>query len=523
MLHRARIAHLARTAARFHVRTGEPSVDLAGIVDEKNDLVAKHRREALRRARAAPNLTLVEGAVRFVSEREVRVANRTLRADRIFVATGMRPLIPPIDGLERVPVLTNESLMELTEPPEHLVVVGGGYVACELGQAFRRYGSRVTLVHSRDHLVPLEEPDVSTLLERAFLAEGIALVLGHRVARAEPTATGVRVVARPANGDERAIEGTHLLVAAGRRPNTDALDLAAAGVRVDDRGFAAVDDYLETSAPGVWAIGDVNGQQPYTRVCQEEGKVAYANAFEGRRLRMERRFLGHAVFTDPEIGSVGLTEAEARQRGFDVAAGLVTLDRVEKAELIGETTGLIKYVAERATHRLLGCHVIGPQAAELVYDAVIVMRHGGTLDELGKAVGIFPTLQEGMEGTARGLLRRIAPADVQGPLVTAPIDCPPERDAAGEPEGRSAPLRLGQANGSEEVTDMAQTPRFRCPACGAEFETRAQLEEHGRQHHGAQAGQSAGGGFRCPACGAEFPTQESLEEHARREHARVTS
>lgn len=149
--------------------------------------------------------------------------------------------------------------------------------------------------------------------------------------------------------------------------------------------------------------------------------MAYAYAGEGAGLTMERRSLGHAVFTDPEIGSVGLTERAARERGHDVAAGLVTFDRVEKAELIGETTGLIKYVIDRRTHRLLGCHVIGPQAADLIYDAVLVMRHGGTLDELAKAVGIFPTLQEGMEGTARGLLRRVAPEEVRGPLATGPI------------------------------------------------------------------------------------------------------
>jgi pyruvate/2-oxoglutarate dehydrogenase complex dihydrolipoamide dehydrogenase (E3) component len=161
-------------------------------------------------------------------------------------------------------------------------------------------------------------------------------------------------------------------------------------VATDDKGFIRVDDRLQTTAPGIWAAGDVNGQQPFTRVCQEEGKVVYANAFEGQSLEIDRTALPHAIFTDPEIGSVGLTEEAARGDGYDLAAGLVTFDRVEKAEIIGETAGFIKYVADRRTHRLLGCHVIGPAAADLVYDAVIVMRRRGTLDELASPSASFP-------------------------------------------------------------------------------------------------------------------------------------
>jgi pyruvate/2-oxoglutarate dehydrogenase complex dihydrolipoamide dehydrogenase (E3) component len=374
LIHRARIAHLARTAARFHIETSAPSVHLAAIVDEKNAMIAQHREDSFQSAQAAQKLTLIEGAARFTSNCEVVVADRTLRADTIFIATGMRPRIPSIDGLDRISVLTNESVMDLTALPAHLIVVGGGYIACELGQTFRRYGSEVTIIHSHAHLRPEEEPDVSTLLERAFAAEGIALVLDHRVERVEATAEGVRVAARARDGKERLIVGSHLFLAAGRQPNTDTLDLAAAGVATDTRGFVTINDYLETNVPGIWAIGDVNGQQPFTRVCQEEGKVAYANAFEGAQIKMQRSSLGYAIFTDPEIGSVGLTERQARERGYDVAAGLVTFDQVEKAEIIGETNGLIKYVVDRASHRLLGCHVIGPQAADLIYDAILVLR-----------------------------------------------------------------------------------------------------------------------------------------------------
>lgn len=421
MIHRSRIAYLVATAARYHVSASPPVVDLAGIVREKDALVREHRESQLEEARTTPDLVLVEAgqdAARFTSPREITAGGRTFRASTIVIATGMRPLIPAVEGLDEVEALTNETLMELTEIPEHLVCIGGGYIACELGQTFRRYGSRVTIIQSAGHLCPSEEPDVSTLLERAFAAEEIGVLLGYRAERVARGGAGVRVTARSGSGEERTIEGTHLLVAVGRQPNTDTLALERAGVRLDGKGFVEVDDHLATNVPGIWAAGDVNGRQPFTRVGQEEGKVVYANAFEGRRMAMERSFLGHAVFTDPSIGSVGLTERAARDEGYDVAAGLVTFDRVEKAEIIGETTGLMKYVIDRRTHRLLGCHVIGPDADNLIYDAIIVMRHGGTVDEIALAVGIFPTLQEGMEGTARGLLRRVAPDEVSGPLVT---------------------------------------------------------------------------------------------------------
>jgi pyruvate/2-oxoglutarate dehydrogenase complex dihydrolipoamide dehydrogenase (E3) component len=217
----------------------------------------------------------------------------------------------------------------------------------------------------------------------------------------------------------RALAGSHLLVAAGRTPNTDTLALDRAGVELDPKGFVRVDEELRTTAARIWAIGDVNGAQPFTRVCQEEAKIAFANAFHQAGLRMKRASLAHAVFTDPEVGSVGLTEQEAREQGRDVIAGLVPFGRIEKAELTGETAGFIKYVAERDTHRLLGCHVVGYQAADLVYDAVVVMRSEGLIDDLALAVGVFPTLQEGMEGVARAVLRKAAPEEVSGPLVTA--------------------------------------------------------------------------------------------------------
>lgn len=419
LIHRARVAHVVRTSSRFGVRSDRLDVDLAGIVEEKRRYLDRHRDESWQGALREERLTLLEGGAEFVSKDSVRIGDGVVRSNRIFLALGMRPSVPEVGGLRDGPWLTNETVMDLDEIPGHLIVIGGGYIGCELGQAFRRFGAEVSLVQRAPRLLPGEEPDASTVIERSFREEGIDALTSHEVRSVRWMDGRPTIEVTGPDGESRSLTGTHLLLAAGRTPNTDTLRLERAGVELDPKGFVRVDDELRTTATGIWAIGDVNGAQPFTRVCQEEAKIAFANAFRDAGLRMRRASLPHAVFTDPEVGSVGLTEQAARDQGHDVIAGLVPFERVEKAELIGETAGFIKYVAERDTHRLLGCHVVGYQAADLVYDAVVVMRGQGLIDDLAMAVGVFPTVQEGMEGAARAVLRKAAPEEVSGPLVTA--------------------------------------------------------------------------------------------------------
>jgi pyruvate/2-oxoglutarate dehydrogenase complex dihydrolipoamide dehydrogenase (E3) component len=258
---------------------------------------------------AKKRLTLLEGAAEFVSEDRVRVGERIVQSDRIFLALGMRPSVPEVDGLRDGPWLTNETVMDLEEIPGHLIVLGGGYIGCELGQAFRRFGSEVSIVQRPPRLLPGEEPDVSTVIERSLREEGIDVLTGHELRSVRWTDGRPTVGVTGPDGASRSLEGTHLLLAAGRTPNTDMLALERACVELDPRGFVSVDDELRTTAAGIWAIGDVNGYQPFTRVCQEEAKLAFENAFREAGLRMRRESLPHAVFTDPEVGSVGLTEA----------------------------------------------------------------------------------------------------------------------------------------------------------------------------------------------------------------------
>lgn len=417
LIHRARIAHVARSAGRYHIEASVTRIGLGDIVREMDAMVDADRSAAFDAARRAERLTLLEGSARFLSREHVLVGTRRLYSRRIFVATGQRPVIPDVVAVDSPRVHTSDSVMRLTEIPEHLVVIGGGYIACELGQAYHRFGSRVTIVQRAEHLLRHEESDVSALVARAFQAQGMDVLLAHNVERLDASEDAVHLTVQGPSGAHRSINASHVLIAAGRRPNSDMLDLHAAGVAVNDKGHVQVNNRLETNVPGIWAIGDVNGEQPFTRVSQEEGRVAFVNAFENGRLTMRRETMGHAIFTDPEIGSVGYTESAARELGIKTAVGLVTLDGITKARLTGETSGLIKYVVERSSRRLLGCHIVGPNAADLVYDAVLVMRHNGRLDEIGTAVGIFPTLQEGMEGTAKGLLTKLTPHELRGPLV----------------------------------------------------------------------------------------------------------
>jgi pyruvate/2-oxoglutarate dehydrogenase complex dihydrolipoamide dehydrogenase (E3) component len=470
LIQRARVAHVVRSAGHYHVRTGPPHVDLRAIVRSKRDLVDEHRTHSFEHARDAEGLTLLEGTARFSGPRDVEVRGRRLTAPRIFVATGLRPAFPAIAGLSPEQAWTSESLMEQEEVPERLLVVGGGYVACELGQAYRRFGADVTIIQSRGHLLPHEDSEISAELERAFVDEGMTLMLDTRVGRIAHHGGGVAIEVIPPHRPPLVVEGSHVLIAAGRRPNTDELNVTAAGIELDDKQHVVVNDRLETSAAGIWAIGDVNGLQPFTRVCQEEAKVAYANAFENAGLSVARASLGHAVFTDPEIGSVGKTEAQARAADLEPVTATVTFDQIPRATLTGETRGFIKYVAARGTRRLLGCHVIGPSAAELTYAAAMTIRRGGTIDEIARTVGIFPTLQEGMEGTARAMLASLAPDEVRGPLVAAP-STGPQKDGA---------------------TMDKPDKEFVCKACGSEFKTKEELEEHARKDH-QKAGSSAGG------------------------------
>jgi pyruvate/2-oxoglutarate dehydrogenase complex dihydrolipoamide dehydrogenase (E3) component len=394
MIASAQVAHYARQAARWGVRTGEVSVELPRIVSRKDEVVTHWRSGLEQKVQQRTSLHLYRGRGRFLDKHRVRVGDQVLESERIFIDTGARPSIPRIEGLDQAGFLTNESIMQVTDLPEHLLVLGGGYVGLEFGQMFRRFGSRVTVVDFAEQVLPHEDADVARELQQALEAEGIRFVLKARTTRAERD--DGQVVLRLEDGEgAESVRGSHLLVATGRRPNTDDLGLEAAGVQTTTQGFIPVNGRLETNVPGIWALGDVNGGPAFTHIAYNDYQIVSANLIEGKDLTTANRLVPYAVFTDPQLGRVGLTEKEARATGRQLKIGKIPMAWVARAVERAETAGLMKLVVDAETDRILGAAILSSEGGELVQILEFVMRAGAPYTLLKGAVYIHPTLAEG--------------------------------------------------------------------------------------------------------------------------------
>jgi pyruvate/2-oxoglutarate dehydrogenase complex dihydrolipoamide dehydrogenase (E3) component len=394
MVASAQVAHYARHAERWGVKTGEVAVDLPAVVGRKEKIVRQWRSWLEKKVQDRKNLHLYRGHARFVGPHRVRVGEQELEGERVFINTGARPAIPPLDGLDRVDYLTNASIMELRQLPEHLLVLGGGYIGLEFGQMFRRFGSRVTVVDRGENVLSHEDPDVSGELQKALEAEGIDFVLNAR-------ATGVRkqdgevVLTWDRGRGAESARGSHLLVAVGRRPNTDDLGLENTAVKLTAQGFIRVNNRLETDEPGVWALGDVKGGPAFTHISFNDYQIVYANLIEGKNLTTDNRPVPYAVFTDPQLGRVGMTEKEARAAGRKLKIGKIPMAWVARAIERDETAGLMKLVVDAATDRILGAAILGVEGGELVQMLGAVMLADAPYTLLKGAIYIHPTLVEG--------------------------------------------------------------------------------------------------------------------------------
>jgi pyruvate/2-oxoglutarate dehydrogenase complex dihydrolipoamide dehydrogenase (E3) component len=394
MVASAQVAHYARNAARWGVRTGEVSVDLAKVVERKEKMVQQFRGGQQRHVERRPNLRLRCGSARFIGPRRLQVGGDELESERIFINVGTRPDIPRIEGLDGVPYLTNASLMEQTELPEHLVVLGGGYIGLEFGQMFRRFGSEVTVIHRGDQLLNREDADVVAELRKVLEGDGVRFLMGATTDRVEKSGDGVRLSVMTPDAPTT-VTGSHLLVATGRRPNTDDLGLEAAGVEVDSRGFVKVNGRLETSAPGVWALGDVKGGPAFTHISYNDYQIVYANLIEGQSLTTEGRLVPYAVFTDPPLGRVGMTEAEARATGRRLKIGKIPMTYVARALERDETAGMMKLIVDAETDRMLGAALLCSEGGELIQILGALMRADVPYTFMKGAIYIHPTLAEG--------------------------------------------------------------------------------------------------------------------------------
>jgi dihydrolipoamide dehydrogenase len=405
MIASAALAHQIRRAEEYGVRVAAPAVDLAAVVARKDAIIDTIRNGSYKAVAKADRLDLYPAEGRFVAPRRLRMDGTAIEADKVFLVTGMRTTRPPIDGLDTTPYYTSRTLLDLTDLPEHLIVVGGGYIGCEFAQMFARFGSRVTVVQRASRLLPGEDPDISAAVAAGFDADGLTVLTATTCTAVEGEPGRIRVGCQGDKSGE--ITGTHLLIAAGRTPNTDHLGLEHLGLEPDEQGFLPVDDQLRTPVEGVWALGDIRGGPMFTHTARHDADIAYRTTFRNQDRSIAGRIVPHAVFTDPEVGSVGMTEPAARAAGFDVLIGRQDFAGVVKARAIGNTRGLVKFVVDAATDQILGCHIAGPEGGNLVHEAVIAMTCGASYSDLANAIHIHPTLAEGVNTAAGGVHREI--------------------------------------------------------------------------------------------------------------------
>jgi mercuric reductase len=415
LIEAARIVHEATHPRYAGLAPAAVGVDFAALVAQKDDLVREYR--AKKYASVADGLTdleLIEGDATFVDPHTVALGDRRVTGNRILIATGSRPTIPPIPGFDSVRYLTSDLLDadeagRLTELPETLVVVGGGYVAVELAQMFARLGSRVTMV-ARSGLLSGYEPDLGRTLTEAFAAEGIEILSRARVDRVSGDEHGVALaVELPDVG--RVIRAERLLVATGRMPNTDTLELDQAGVALDPSGFVVVDARLRTNQPHIWAAGDVigrqHGSQMATPVGARQGRIVAENAFDDADRRFDGTVIPRAIFTDPPIAVVGETEAEIRARHYPAVAATTPLMYVPRAGAIHRTTGFVKFIASTIDERVLGVHVIGESAPEIIHEAAMAMHFKASLSDFIDLIHVYPTMSEALKIGAQAFSRDV--------------------------------------------------------------------------------------------------------------------
>lgn len=389
----AQAAYDARRAGELGIEVGAVRVDFDAVMARKQRMVEKWREGQQSQVERRPSLTLIRGEARFVAERTIEVEGERIRAPHIFINTGTRGRIPPIEGIDDVPVMTNREILQLETLPEHLIVLGGSYIGLEFGQMFRRFGSRVTVIEHNDRIIPREDPDISDALQDILELEGIEFHLGVEAERVTRDGEGVRLVL---GGDgTAAVTGSHLLVATGRVPNTDRLDPAAAGVQVDQRGYIQVNERLESSAGGIWALGDVKGGPAFTHISYNDHQIVLENLLRDGSATISGRLVPYALFTDPPLGRVGMSETAARAAGHDLLVGAIPMERVARAMERGDTRGRMKVVIDARTEQILGAAVLGTEGGELVQSLMIHMRAGAPWHALRGEVYIHPTLTEG--------------------------------------------------------------------------------------------------------------------------------
>jgi len=400
MVASARVAYLARRAADYGVHTGAVHVDLGRVRERKREIVNRFRNGSQTRIEKTPKLDLIFGKASFTGPKTLIVrgkdgGERFLGAERIFINAGTRTTRPKLEGLDSIPYCDNASMMELDVVPEHLLVLGGGYIGLEFGQMFRRFGSRVTIVQSAKQLLAREDSDVAEEVAKILGEDGVEVLLNAKAQRAQAANGGIQldVLIGP---QPRAIQGSHLLAAIGRTPNSDTLNLPAAGVETDAKGFIRTNNRLETNIPGVYALGDIKGGPAFTHISYDDFRIIRANVIEKKNVTIDGRLVPYTCFIDPQLGHVGLGEEEARGQGRNIRIAKMPMSHVARALETDESRGFMKAVVDAETDQILGATVLGIEGGEVM--AVFEVAIMGNLPYTALRDGIFahPTLAEGL-------------------------------------------------------------------------------------------------------------------------------
>jgi pyruvate/2-oxoglutarate dehydrogenase complex dihydrolipoamide dehydrogenase (E3) component len=400
MVASGRVAYLARRAGDYGVRPNPVQVEMAKVRQRKQAIVESFRNSGQRQLEKTEGVDLLFGEASFTGPKTVAVrmnngGTRQLTADTIFINTGGRPSSPPIPGLDSVPTLDSTSIMELDVLPAHLLVLGGGYIGLEFGQMFRRFGSAVTVVQRSKQLLGREDPDVAEEVAKILREDGVEVLLETQTLRAEQADGTIRLTVRTQNG-ERTLSGSHLLVAAGRVPNTDALNLSSAGVKTDKGGIVQVNERLETNVPGIYALGDVKGGPAFTHISYDDFRIIRTNLLEGGNATTHGRFVPYTVYIDPQLGRVGLSETEARAQGRRIRVAKMPMAYVARALEMDEPRGFMKAIVDADTNQILGYTALGVEGGELMSMVEIAMMGKVPYTTLRDGIFAHPTLAEAL-------------------------------------------------------------------------------------------------------------------------------
>jgi pyruvate/2-oxoglutarate dehydrogenase complex dihydrolipoamide dehydrogenase (E3) component len=401
MVASARVAYLARRAADYGVHTGPISIDMERVRQRKREIVTSFVAGSTRRIKESKNVDLLMGEASFTGPKEIDVTLNDggvlhLSADLIFINTGERPASVPLDGIESVPAFNSTTIMELDSVPEHLIVLGGGYVGLEFGQMFRRFGSHVTIVQRGKRLLTREDADIAAAVAQILREDGIEVLLESDTVRVRKDENGAIDLTVRTGGEERTITGSHLLVAAGRTPNTDRLNPQAAGLELYSRGYIKVNDRLETNVPGIYALGDVNGGPAFTHISYDDFRIIRTNLIEGGNASTTNRIVPYTVYIDPQLGRVGVSEEEARAKGQDIKVAKMPMDYVARAIEVDETRGIMKAIVDAKSNRILGAAILGLEGGEIMSMLEIAMMGNLPYTVLKEAIFSHPGLAESL-------------------------------------------------------------------------------------------------------------------------------